>query len=105
MQQELKIKHRQRVSENIRVPSLNFHSEYFTIEWQAIIIDRYETTLMKHRSDDEVAACVETSDLAHVCAIATCPSQTQVTERYIRFVTETSTAVCGEDARDGFICS
>ena len=86
-----------------RVPSLNFHAEDYTdlVEWQAI--DRYEPPLMKHLSDDEVAACVKTNESAHVRTIAQFPCHTQATERCIRLVTEALAAVCGQDARDGFI--
>ena len=86
-----------------RVPSLNFHAEDYTdlVEWQAI--DRYEPPLMKHLSDDEVAASVKTNESAHVRAIAQFPCHTQATERCIRLVTEASAAVCCQDARDGFI--
>ncbi|CAG5020765.1 unnamed protein product [Parnassius apollo] len=85
-----------------KVPPLNFDAEDYTdlIKWQDCKIT--EPPLTYNLSDEFLKEIVK-------CGLRTCqsikdfPCHTQAVERCIKLVTEASSAVCGENKRDGFI--
>ena len=86
-----------------RIPILNFEASDYTelVQWQQL--DRHESPLTKHISDEEIVTCVKSNDASIVQELAKFPCHTQATERCVRLVTEASASVCGQVSRDGFI--
>lgn len=85
-----------------KVPALNFDAKDYTdlITWQDCKIT--EPPLTSNLSDETLKEIVE-SGLTTCQNIQDFPCHTQAVERVIKLVTEASTAVCGENKRDGFI--
>ena len=84
------------------VPLLNFNATdyYDIIDWQNTVIS--ELPLLKGHSQDDIemfVACRETPAID----FPKYPCHTQAVERCVKLVTESSMAVCGVKARDGFI--
>ena len=83
--------------------TLNFEAEEYLdmIGWSHVEIS--EPPLTSNILDDELNAMIlEVSDEIDIVKY---PCHTQAVERCIKLVTEASAAVCGHDARDGFIRS
>ncbi|XP_060801595.1 uncharacterized protein LOC132902031 [Amyelois transitella] len=85
-----------------KVPSLNFDAKDYTdlITWQDCKIT--DPPLTSNLSDEALKEIVK-SGLTTCQDIKDFPCHTQAVERCIKLVTEASSAVCGENKRDGFI--
>lgn len=85
-----------------KVPALNFDAKDYTdlITWQDCKIT--EPPLTSNLSDETLKEIVK-SGLTTCQNIKDFPCHTQAVERVIKLVTEASSAVCGENKRDGFI--
>ena len=96
-----------------RVPTLNLQAEDYIdrVVWQDI--DRYAppVNVMNNLSDEQIRAFVTNQNVRtnqnsqNVVAVQHFPCHTQAVERCVKLVTESSSAVCGEQQRDGFIRS
>lgn len=80
------------------VPTLNFQAkDYFNmIGWDRPL----EPPATVNMSDVEIKTLIETGCEPDIVKL---PCHTQAVERHIKLVTEASSHVCGETARDGFI--
>ncbi|CAG9792722.1 unnamed protein product [Diatraea saccharalis] len=85
-----------------KVPALNFDARDYTliITWHDLKIT--EPPLTSYLSDEALKSIVK-SGLGTIQNIKKYPCHTQAVERYIKLVTEASSAVCVEHKRDGFI--
>jgi hypothetical protein len=84
------------------IPVLNFNAKDYVdlIDWQATEIS--EPPLMSDISTDEIEMLVASGSIPLI-DFPKYPCHTQAVERCVKLVTEASAAVCGADARDGFI--
>lgn len=83
------------------IPPFNFDAEsYFElIDWQSASIT--EPPLTTYISDEKLREMILV--VPDVIDFLKFPCHTQAVERCIKLVTESSVAVCGGEARDGFI--
>lgn len=86
-----------------RVPLLNFKATDYIdlIDWQSVTI--IEPPLTVSISDSSLMEMI--SEVPSEIGILKFPCHSQAVERCVKLVTEASTAVCGFDARDGYIRS
>jgi hypothetical protein len=99
------LKARQQQSRAIRqfqIPKLNFEATSYIdlIDWQDASIT--EPPLLSKFSEDEIMTLIRDKDYS-VIQFPRLPCHTQAVERCVKLVTEASVAVCGEEARDGYI--
>src|SRR6266516_3714166 len=90
------------VSEKCVISTLNFDAKNYTdlIDWQNT--DVTELPLLEDISVDELEMLVASGETP-VTDFPRYPCHTQAVERTVKLVTEASTSVCGEKAKDGFI--
>lgn len=65
--------------------------------------DRYDPPVIRNISTSVVVNYFEIDDPSEYLQLPNYPCHTQATERCIRLVTDASSAVIGEENRDGFI--
>ncbi|KAK4887848.1 hypothetical protein RN001_004119 [Aquatica leii] len=95
-----------KAKENIRefkIPTLNFEADDYIdlIDWQSISLT--EPPLTVSISDNDLNAMI--LDVPDEIRILKYPCHSQAVERNVKLVTKASAAVCGNEARDGFIRS
>jgi hypothetical protein len=85
------------------LPKLKFEAVQYTdmIAWQECNIT--EPPVTRHLDTAEIERYIETGDISQEIPIFPC--HTQAVERLIKLVTDASSAVSGESARDGYIRS
>ena len=81
-----------------KVQKLNFDaSKYFELfSWETTKL--HEPSLTQHLTDDQLLAIIGTPLI-----VRPFPCHTQAVERTIRVMTESASAVIGQEARDGWI--
>ena len=79
-----------------KVPKLNFEATSYVemIDWK----DIHEPPLVKNLTNDQLQQCIE-----EPLEVPNYPCHTQMVERAVKNVTEASSLVIGQEARDGFI--
>lgn len=83
------------------VPAINFDAEDYTelINWQ--IPNLTAPPLLKNLSCEDLKDIIR--NVPKIVNILSFPYHSQAVERCVKLVTEASSSVCGDDARDGFI--
>ncbi|KAK4883922.1 hypothetical protein RN001_000193 [Aquatica leii] len=96
-------KHNVNLVREFNIPSFNFNADdYFElVSWQSLTIT--EPPLTVKTSDNELQEMI--SDVPAEIEMLKFPCHSQAVERCVKLVTEASAAVCGYEARDGFIRS
>ncbi|KAK4875283.1 hypothetical protein RN001_011705 [Aquatica leii] len=96
-------KHNVNLVREFNIPSFNFNADdYFElVSWQSLTIT--EPPLTVKISDNELQEMI--SDVPAEIEMLKFPCHSQAVERCVKLVTEASAAVCGYEARDGFIRS
>lgn len=84
-----------------KVPTINFDAKDYTelIDWQ--IPNLTAPPLLKNLSCENLKDMI--GNVPEIINILNFPCHSQAVERCVKLVTETSSSVCGDDARDGFI--
>ncbi|KAK4880464.1 hypothetical protein RN001_008610 [Aquatica leii] len=84
-----------------QVPKLNFKAEeyIYMIDWQSSEVTK--SPLIKHISIEDLENMI--LDVPDNISILKLPCHTQAVERCIKMVTEASSSVCSNEARDGLI--
>jgi hypothetical protein len=85
-----------------KIPQLNFSAADYIdiIDWQSITVT--EPPLLAIASEQDIEMFVASGNVP-VIDFPKYPCHTQAVERCVKLVTEASAAVCGVNARDGFI--
>ncbi|GBM10880.1 hypothetical protein AVEN_42134-1 [Araneus ventricosus] len=101
------LKARQKVSKKKTVRNfvplkINFQASDYVeiINWNSCVV--YPPPLLRDLSEDDINSLIN-SDTTPIREIQKFPRHTQVVEKCIKLVTETSNKVCGHEARDGYI--
>ncbi|KAK4882474.1 hypothetical protein RN001_005793 [Aquatica leii] len=96
-------KHNVNLVREFNIPSFNLNADdYFElVSWQSLTIT--EPPLTVKISDNELQEMI--SDVPAEIEMLNFPCHSQAVERCVKLVTEASAAVCGYEARDGFIRS
>ena len=89
------------IPRTFKLPKLIFSatSYYSMINWQTIQVTEPPAT--KKISAEDITTLINTKELPKI--IPNFPCHTQAVERLIKLVTEASTSVVGNEARDGYI--
>ena len=84
-----------------KIPNINFKANDYIglINWQTVTIT--EPPITKNFSTDQLKHMI--ANVPHQIDILHFPCHSQAVERLVKLVTESSLAVCGPNARDGFI--
>lgn len=84
-----------------QVPKINFEATDYTelIHWQAVAVT--EPPITRKFSTEDLREMI--AEIPEKINLFKMPCHTQAVERCVKLVTEASLAVCGSDARDGFI--
>ena len=96
----LRKKANQSMVRTFKIPKLNFEAKEYTeiIHWPSCEVT--EPPVISSTSNEELQKIIETGEYIKIPKF---PCHTQAVERNIKLVTESSTAVCGQSRRDGYI--
>lgn len=85
------------------IPKINFNADdyYGLVDWTRVT----EPPLTMHISDEELKNIIHNNQADALIDFPRFPCHTQAVERCVKLVTEAAAAVCGADARHGFILS
>lgn len=86
-----------------KISQINFEAnEYYElINWQSVVVT--EPPITKKFSTDELKEMI--ANVPDQMSLLNVPCHSQAVERCVKLVTEASSSVCGQEARDGFIRS
>lgn len=105
---EIILRSRSETHEGVRTfkkPNLNYNASVY---YEMVDFDNEEIcepSISKNLSDAELLACVNNSNNVIRQWLDGIPMHTQAVERAIKMVSETTTAVNGEEKRNGMVCS